>query len=105
LSRRSGSPRALGSDSPDPELFDPALRRFSLPIVGQTTRMFLAEHGPLVRVERDGQGWRNSGRSTEPYLHVHAGRGGLGVPLAFEEAGGRTLRRNDVLRIGAGGAR
>lgn len=46
----------------------------------------------------------NSGRSTEPHLHVHAERGGFGVPLAFEEAGGRPLRRNDVLRIPPGRA-
>ena len=37
----------------------------------------------------------NSGRSSEPHLHVHAERGGRAVPARFE---GQWLVRNDVVR-------
>jgi hypothetical protein len=38
----------------------------------------------------------NSGRSSEPHLHVHAERGGKAVPARF---GGKWLVRNDVVRL------
>ena len=37
----------------------------------------------------------NSGNTTEPHLHVHAERGGKGIPVRF---GGQWLIRNDVVR-------
>jgi hypothetical protein len=40
----------------------------------------------------------NSGNSSEPHLHIHAERNGVGVPMTFD---GRYLVRNDVLRVGA----
>ncbi|MGY4691072.1 peptidoglycan DD-metalloendopeptidase family protein [Salibacterium sp. K-3] len=36
----------------------------------------------------------NSGNTTEPHLHIHAERGGKGVPIQFN---GRFLVRNDVV--------
>lgn len=46
----------------------------------------------------------SSGNTAEPHLHIHAERNdqdepgtGEGVPIAFAEAGGRQLRRNDVV--------
>lgn len=44
-----------------------------------------------MRVGRVG----NSGNTTEPHLHVHAERGGAGVPATFD---GKWLVRNDVVR-------
>ena len=41
----------------------------------------------------------NSGNTTEPHLHVHAERGGSGIPMRFD---GRFLVRNDVVRVRVG---
>jgi hypothetical protein len=38
----------------------------------------------------------NSGRSSEPHLHLHAERDGIGVPMLF---GGRSLQRNDLITM------
>lgn len=36
----------------------------------------------------------NSGNTTEPHLHIHATRGGHGVPVTFD---GRFLVRNSLI--------
>ena len=41
----------------------------------------------------------NSGNSSEPHLHIHAERDGVGVPMVFRGAKRRPLRRNDLIRI------
>ncbi|MBB5173155.1 M23 family metallopeptidase [Texcoconibacillus texcoconensis] len=38
----------------------------------------------------------NSGNTSEPHLHIHAERDGVGVPLTFD---GRFLTRNDIVRV------
>jgi Peptidase family M23 len=43
----------------------------------------------------------NSGNTTEPHLHIHAERDGVGVPIVFREAKRRPLRRNDLVRVRA----
>lgn len=40
----------------------------------------------------------NLGNSTEPHLHIHAERDGVGMPLVFGGVKRRPLRRNDVVR-------
>lgn len=37
----------------------------------------------------------NSGNTSEPHLHIHAERNGIGIPIIFD---GRFLVRNDVIR-------
>ncbi len=37
----------------------------------------------------------NSGNTTEPHLHIHAERNGVGVPITFD---GRFLARNELIR-------
>jgi hypothetical protein len=51
----------------------------------------------------------NSGNTSEPHLHLHVERTdpgeageGEGVPMVFGEAGGRQLRRNDMVAVRAG---
>ena len=41
----------------------------------------------------------NSGNSSEPHLHIHAERDGVGVPLLFPETRQRPLRRNDTFGV------
>ncbi len=43
----------------------------------------------------------NSGRSTEPHLHLHAQRDGVGVPMRFD---GRLLVRNSIVEMNRPGA-
>jgi hypothetical protein len=41
----------------------------------------------------------SSGNSSEPHLHIHAERDGIGLPILFN---GRFLRRNAVVEVGSG---
>lgn len=55
----------------------------------------LVEEGQDVRTGQPIGRAGNSGNTSEPHLHIHAEREGLGIPLRFD---GRFLHRNDVIR-------